>query len=379
MKLPSNVLAKAWQRYLVAIALTVAVVVGRLALNPWWGVQQNRHLVLLPTVMLAAWLGGFRAGVLSALLSTLALQLLWSKTPGLLHVPRVDEVLFLGLGVVVCGLVSSLQAARSRADSATHSRERVLEIVAHDLRSPLTAIKALGESMAHANPGLRPRLEMIDRAVGRMDRLIGQLVDATRIGHGELSVTTRPEPVGSMVAEAVDLYAQTARERKIVLEATDLPAAALVQADRDRVMQVLGNLVGNALKFTSPGGRVTLSARPRSDDGQGVLFSVADTGTGIEATDLPHVFEQYWKHDKQGTGLGLFIARGVVQAHHGRIWVESKPKVGTTFFFTLPVASPSPAGSLDAAQASAPPEGAADGPAGAVPPTPVAPAQTRLG
>jgi signal transduction histidine kinase len=330
----------------------VVVVVGRLALNPWWGVQQNRHLVLLPTVLLAAWLGGFRPGVVSALLSTLALQLLWSKTPGLFHVPKVDEVLFLGLAVVVCGLVSSLQAARSRADAATQSLERVLEIVAHDLRSPLTAIKTLGESVARANPATRPRVDMIDRAVGRMDRLIGQLVDATRIGHGELSVTTGPEPVGSMVTEAVDLYAQTARERDVALEATDLPAAALVQADRDRVMQVLGNLVGNALKFTSSGGRVTLSARAGSD-GQSVLLSVADTGTGIEAADLPHVFEQYWKKDKQGTGLGLFIARSVVQAHHGRIWVESKPKVGTTFFFTLPVASPSPAASPEAPQTSA--------------------------
>src|SRR4029450_1572406 len=181
----------------------------------------------------------------------------------------------------------------------------------------------------------------------------GQLVDATRIGHGELCVTTRPEPVGSMFAETVELYAQPAREREIVLEATDLPAAALVQADRDRVMQVLGNLVGNALKFTSSGGQVTLSARPGSD-GQDVLLSVAETGTGIDAADVPHVFEQYWKQDKQGTGLGLFIARSVVQAHHGRIWVESDPKLGTTFFFTLPVASPSAAASPEAAPASAP-------------------------
>jgi len=353
MKMRSNVLAKPWQRYLVAITLTVVVVVGRLALNPWWGVQQNRHLVLLPTVMLAAWLGGFRPGVVSALLGTLALQLLWSQTPGLFHVPRADEVLFLGLSLVVCGLVSSLQAARARADSATQSRERVLEIVAHDLRSPLTAIKALGESIAIVNPGLRPKLQMIDRAVGRMDRLISQLVDATRIGHGELTVTTRPEPVGPMVAETVDLHAQTASARKITLEAADVCATTLVQADRDRVMQVLSNLVGNAVKFTSAGGRVTLGAG-RGSDGQSVLFSVTDTGSGIEAEDLPHVFEQYWKHDKQGTGLGLFIARSVVQAHHGRIWVESKPKVGTTFFFTLATASPSPEASPEAAQTSAP-------------------------
>ncbi len=153
MDIRSNLLMRpAWQRYLAAIALTLVVVAGRWALNPWWGVQANRHLLLLPTVTLAAWLGGFRPGVVSALLSTLALQVLWSKAPGLLHVPTVDEVVFLGFSVVICALVSSLQVARARADVATRSRERVLEIVAHDLRSPLTAIKALAESIAHANP-----------------------------------------------------------------------------------------------------------------------------------------------------------------------------------------------------------------------------------
>src|SRR5262249_15106902 len=166
----------------------------------------------------------------------------------------MDEMLFLGIGLVICGLVSSLQAAKLQADTATRSHERVLEIVAHDLRSPLTAIKALAESVARANPDTRPRVERIDAAVGRMDRLIRQPVDAPRIGRGELAVSTRPEPVASLVTETVDLYSQTSREREIVLEATDLPPGALVHADRDRVMQVLGNLVGNALKFTAPGG-----------------------------------------------------------------------------------------------------------------------------
>jgi signal transduction histidine kinase len=337
MEIRSTVLGRpAWQRFSLAVVLTLAVVLGRLALNPWWGVQQNRHLVLLPTVTLAAWLCGFRPGVVSVLLSTLALHVLWSKEPGLVHLPAVDLVLFFGFSLVICGLVGSLQSAKIRADTATRSRERVLEIVAHDLRSPLTAIKALGESLAYANPNMRPRLERIDRAIGRMDRLISQLVDGTRIGQGELRITTRPEPVGAIVGETVDLYSHTARDRDVALEATELPDGAVVQADRDRVMQVLGNLVGNALKFTAPGGRVTLSARRDSDV---IVFAVADTGTGIAPEDLPHVFEQYWKHDQQGTGLGLFIARSVVQAHGGRMWVESKPGAGSTFFFTLPLAA----------------------------------------
>src|SRR3954463_3232698 len=230
MQIRSTVLMRpAWQRYLVAIALTLAVVLGRLALNPWWGVQQNRHLVLLPTVMLAAWLGGFRPGVVWVLLSTLALHLLWSKQPGLLHLPPVDLVLFLGFSLVICGLVSSLQVAKIRADTATRSRERVLEIVDHDLRIPLTAIKALAESVAHSNPEMRPRVDRIDRAVGRMDRLISQLVDGTRIGHGELTISTRPEPVGAIIAETIDLYFPTARDREVRLEAAELPDGAVVQ------------------------------------------------------------------------------------------------------------------------------------------------------
>jgi signal transduction histidine kinase len=350
MEMCSKLLSRpAWQRYLAAVTLTLLVVLGRVALNPWWGVQQNRHLVLLPTVMLAAWSCGFRPGAVSALLSTLALQLLWSKEPGLLHPPAMDVVLFFGFSLVICGVVRSLQLARAHADAATRSRERVLEIVAHDLRSPLAAIKALGESIAHGNPAIRPRLERIDRAVGRMDRLISQLVDSTRIGQGEMTVSPRPEPVASIIEETVALYSTAARDQEIVLEATGLPTGPLVQADRDRIMQVLGNLVGNAFKFTAPGGRVTLSARSEADT---VTFSVADTGSGIDPEGLPHVFEQYWKHDKQGTGLGLFIAQNVVQAHRGRIWVESQLGVGTTFYFTLPVAS-QPAGSDDVARTPA--------------------------
>jgi signal transduction histidine kinase len=177
-----------------------------------------------------------------------------------------------------------------------------------------------------------------------MDRLIGQLVESTRIGHGELTVSRRPDSVEWMVGEIVDSFSITARERDISLQTSDIPKDALVHADRDLVMQVLGNLVGNALKFTPPGGRVTLSAHRRSD---AVELAVADTGRGIAARDLPHVFEQYWRSDERGTGLGLFIAHRVVEAHRGRIWAESTPGIGTTFFFTLPLASREAAGSPD--------------------------------
>ena len=327
----------AWQRYLLAVALTMLVIAVRVALNPWLGLQQNRHLVLLPTVMLAAWLGGFRPGVVSAALSTLALHVLWSKAPSHLHLPSMDVVLFLSFSLVICAGVSSLQTARARADAATRSLERVLEVVAHDLRNPLTAIKALVTSIGRATPAVQPQLERIDRAVDRMDRLIGQLVESTRIGHGELTIAAQPESVEWLVQETVDSFSITARQGEITLEAVEMPNDVLVHADRDRIIQVLGNLVGNALKFTPPGGRVTVTAREKDD---AVEVAVADNGRGIAPGDLPHVFEQYWKSDGGGTGLGLFIADRVVRAHRGRIWAESTPGVGTTVFFTLPTVSP---------------------------------------
>src|SRR5262249_44839355 len=130
-----------WQRYLTAAALTLVVIGARVALNPWWGVQQNRHLVLLPTVMLAAWWCGFRPGVLSACLSAVGLHVLGSKEAGALPGPTLDVVLFFGFSLVICTVIRSLQEARAHADAATQSLERVLEVVAHDLRNPLTAIK----------------------------------------------------------------------------------------------------------------------------------------------------------------------------------------------------------------------------------------------
>jgi len=345
----------AWQRYLTAAALTLAVIGARYALNPWWGLQQNRHLVLLPAVMLAAWWCGFRPGVLSTCLSTLALHLLWSKGPDLLRPPTLDVVLFFGFCLVICAVVRSLQESRARADAATRSLERVLEVVAHDLRNPLTAIKGLVVGIGHAHPEAQPRLEKIDRAADRMDRLIGQLVESTRIGHGELTIAARPEPVAWMVQETVESFAITARQREVALEAVEIPGDLLVQADRDRVIQVLGNLVGNALKFTPRGGRVTVAARRQGDV---VELAVADNGRGIPAHDLPHVFEQYWRTDARGTGLGLFIAQRVVQAHGGRVWATSTPGVGSTFFVTLPCAERETATDDDARRRGVPEEAA---------------------
>jgi len=336
MTTPNVLLRPPWRRYSTAVVVTALVVLARLALNPFWGHHRNRHLVLIPAVMLSAWLGGLGPGLLSGFLSALALYFFWSDTPGFhLERPTSDLVIYLALCAVLCALISSLQRARAQADAATRSRERVLQIVAHDLRSPLTAIQIVTDLLGREAPALAPHLQRIVRAVGRMDKLLGDLIDTTKFEHGQLDVSLRPEPVAALLREIGEQFVPQAEAHEIALAIEDGSAGASVLCDRARMMQVLGNLLGNAVKFTPPGGRIVLAAKPSAGM---VSFSVTDTGRGIPAHDQAHVFEQYWRGDEKGTGLGLFIAQTIVVAHGGRIWVASTTGAGTTFTFTLPKA-----------------------------------------
>jgi signal transduction histidine kinase len=328
-------LRPAWLRYAGAAVLTASVVAGRLALDPWWGRQHNRHLVFLPTVMLAAWLGGFGPGLLASALSTLALSLFWTD-PGHGFRASVDLVLFLCVSLAICLLVQSLHAARARAESARQAREELLAVVAHDLRNPLNAIKMSSASVQQAGVDaetVRRRIRIIDRAVLRMDDLIRDLVDAARIEHGELTVATQAEEVASMVQEVIDLHSPLALESGVTLEAEVSGGRVLVSCDRHRLLQVLGNLVANAIKFTPDGGRVTVRV---DEQDRAVRFAVEDTGPGIKREHLPHLFERYWNADSRGIGLGLYIAQTIVRAHGGEIAVRSEPGQGASFFFTLP-------------------------------------------
>jgi signal transduction histidine kinase len=313
------------------------VVLGRLALDPVWGRQHNRHLVFLPTVMLAAWFGGLGPGLLSVALSTLALGHFWTEPASGFHV-NSDLVLFFFVSVAVCELVESLHLARAHADDAKRAHERIMEVVVHDLRNPLTAIKATSDALQRS-PGLeahsRHRLRIIDRSASRMESLIRDLVDAGQAEHGSLLMMIEKENARSVVDEAIELQTPLAGERGVILEASGPDGTILVNGDRHRLLQVLGNLIGNALRFTPQGGRIAV--RLESQDQERVVrFVVEDTGTGIEPQHLPHVFEQYWKGDSKGTGLGLYIARSIVRAHGGDIGVKSAPGRGASFFFTVP-------------------------------------------
>jgi len=293
--------------------------------------------------MLAAWLAGSGPGLLSAVLCTFAIDYFWTEPRYVLLHPSLELLLFLVIAAAMCRLIGSLHAARARADSVRASREQLLAIVAHDLRNPLTTIKTTATLLRRKPDELLRRLAAIERAADRLDNLIRDLVDSTRAERGELDVTLRDEKLASIVQDIVDMFAPLAREKGIALDADAPQSGALVRCDRDRLLQVLGNLLGNALKFTPEGGRITFRVAERHDE---VFFEVSDTGPGIKKEHLPHIFERYWYADRRGTGLGLFIAQSILRAHGTRIAVTSEPGLGATFSFTLP-RSPAMANTID--------------------------------
>ncbi len=222
------------------------------------------------------------------------------------------------------------------AQRASRAREDVLASVSHDLRNPLNAIHLAAEVL-RVEPGVSVEaarvIDRIERSVDRMNRLVRDLLDAAQIDAGRLRAEPRPEALRTIVEDVVDGFTGAAREKCVRL-ATEVPALAVL-CERDLVLRVLSNLIGNALKFTPAEGRIAVSAVERGEE---VEIAVADTGPGIPADAMEHLFARYWQRgaDRRGSGLGLYIARGIVEAHGGRIWVESELGAGTTFRFTLP-------------------------------------------
>ncbi|MBM7112568.1 PAS domain S-box protein [Archangium primigenium] len=231
-----------------------------------------------------------------------------------------------------------------RSEQAIHSRDEVLRVVAHDLRAPLQVI-ALGVERLRRDAALpaagRGVLDMLRRSVARAHRLIEDLLDVARMEAGRLSMARTPRDTAPLLREVAELHRALALERSIQLTVEPVAEAAWILADGERVLQIFSNLLGNALKFTPAGGHVRVRAEP--EDATMVRFAVSDTGLGIAKEDMPRLFEPFWqarRGDKQGAGLGLSIVRGLVQAHGGRLWVESAPGQGSTFFFTLPRVAP---------------------------------------
>ena len=231
--------------------------------------------------------------------------------------------------------------ARARAERAKNLRDEVLAIVAHDLRNPLHTILASSSAMLELplSEAERTRqLEVIRRSARTMNVLISDLLDVASIELGNLAIRRERVAVDEMLEHTVETFDQRAQSSGIALERDVAAALPPVDGDRSRLAQVVSNLLANALKFTPEGGRIRLRAAPVAG---AVEVAIENSGTGIAPEHLPHVFDRFWRADRgarAGAGLGLAIAKGIVETHGGRIWVESTPGETTTFHFSVPAA-----------------------------------------
>ena len=223
---------------------------------------------------------------------------------------------------------------------ALRGRDEVLAIVTHDIRSPLStvmtgaALLLINDAELPNSERIRRRAETIQRSARHIARLVNDLTDMNHIDAGRLTIERKPEDPASVVSDAVDTLQGVVAQRGSRVQCDIVGPLPLVECDRDRVVQVIGNLIANASKVGAPSIVVRVEAR-KSD----VIVSVSDTGPGIPPEDLPHMFDRYWRGRNatyKGTGLGLPIAHGIVKAHGGCMWIESAVGVGSTFLFTLP-------------------------------------------
>jgi len=246
---------------------------------------------------------------------------------------------------LLAGLAVDNAMLYREAQAAVQARDDMLSVVSHDLGNPLSAIR-IGTSLLLRGipPEERERggwyhLESIRQSAEQMERLINDLLEVKRLEAGKVMLERRATAVEPLLRSVHQTFAPLAGQRGLELSWQAEEILPPVWADRQRIVQVLSNLIGNALKFTPQGGRVSLDAVAGTGE---VIFRVTDTGQGIKREHLSHVFERFWqsrREGKQGLGLGLAICKGIVEAHGGRIWVESGDGRGTTFGFTLPVQS----------------------------------------
>lgn len=235
---------------------------------------------------------------------------------------------------------------RSQAEAAVRARDEVLSVVSHDLRNPVSTVAMsasllLDKDIALSGEQQQAQLDIISRSAQRMNRLIQDLLDVARIEGNRLTISCRCEDPAALATEVVEAFQVIARSKSVAVDADIASGLPRVHADRDRVNQLLSNLMNNAIKFAAsrPGGGGRVAIRAAASATGGVVFSVTDNGPGVPADELPRIFERFWQAKQtahMGSGLGLTIARGIAHAHRGTVWAESVPNEATTFHFEMP-------------------------------------------
>jgi len=233
-----------------------------------------------------------------------------------------------------------LQQSEAQLREAVQAREDVLAVVSHDVRNFLQAIKSGVQLLSRRPEKLSEDVKTaihsrLSSTVDLQSRVIADLLDMANIRNGHIAVSIKPELVGKVASEAAAVHEPLAEAKGIRLTVDCDNPNEVVHCDRERVLQILANLLGNAIKFCRHGDTVGITVRRCEED---VQISVSDSGPGIHAKDLPLVFDAYWsgsREGRHGTGLGLYITKCIVDAHDTRIWIESEVGRGTTVHFTL--------------------------------------------
>jgi PAS domain S-box-containing protein len=246
-------------------------------------------------------------------------------------------------------LLADQQEQNNQLRHLDQVKDELVALVSHELRNPLSAIRSYSESLlddADLTPDQRHLAEVIDRRSGHMQHLVDDLLDVARLEAGQLHIDPKPLSATRLIRDVVQAQ-RPAAEAKSLTVTVETSRHVMVQADPVRIRQVLDNLVANAVKYTPAGGKVTITARPDAepgDDASGAVITVADTGIGIPADELPHLFDRFFRASNavqqgiKGTGLGLAITKAIVDAHGGTLTATAGPVAGTAFTLTLPPA-----------------------------------------
>ena len=261
---------------------------------------------------------------------------------------REIEALNVGLEQKVWERTAQLEAANEQLKEMDRLKSSFVSIASHELRTPMTSIKGYVENMLEGLTGALTDkqshyLSRIKFNVERLTRMISDLLDLSRIEAGRVELKLGPVPITELVTDVAESLQSIAREKSLVVEVLHTSSIPTLQADRDRLTQILTNLIGNAIKFTPCGGKIQVKTQATDE---GVLqISVADTGCGISPEELPKVFDKFYRAegtptDAPGAGLGLAIVKSIVELHGGRLWAESTPGTGSCFFFTIPLGQP---------------------------------------
>lgn len=342
-------------RCALGAAMTALATSAELALRAH--VPTSPFLLVYPAVVLSAWWAGWEAGAVAIVTAAFVLAYwLLPPAPSIAVAAKrdvVDLAIFCGVSSMVVYLITrtrralnEARAAQEISETANAAKETVLAVVAHDLRSPLQTIGLSAEILAAEMAGRSTRIELqlgrLRRSAERARRLVDNIIDSARIGGTPFPLEKTSCSLSALVEESVSPFRSLSEARSIQLEVpSNQDLEGSIVCDRNRIVQVLTNLLSNAFQYTARGGKVVIGVRRTSDD---MGFFVTDTGCGMTRVELAHAFERLWhgQGPGHGSGLGLWITKALVEAHGGEISAASEVGRGTTMTFVLPQPSPEP-------------------------------------